>query len=190
MNREQFRTRLQKWCLDDSLGKLGIEELKRDIEYLERELFHEYAVTAQGEHGPFGVRLARWVGNLALEADQKRLYRLLAHLFFIGQQEQIAAYRTAYSKHVMQWLMVERSIDAFDAGAKDRLEQELRATRFTEVTDSFGIRDFCLYNNIQTEALRPKWEGTIENWDANSFRANVLCEGHVVRVASALSLAH
>lgn len=179
MNRAEFRSILRRWCLEDAQGKKGIEELKRDIEFLERELFHEYSVTAHGQHSSFGSRLARWIGNLASDADRQNLYRVLAHLFFIGKKEQDAAYRTAYSKHVMQWLMKNSNIDPFDPNAGILLEQEVAATRFTEITDSFGIRDFCLTNEIQTEALRYKWEGNTNNWNAADFRRDVLRENRV-----------
>ncbi|KIC39821.1 hypothetical protein RA27_17375 [Ruegeria sp. ANG-R] len=163
MNRADFRKVLQRWCIEDFDGKKGIEELKRDIEFLERELFHEYTVTAHGAHGSFGSRLARWIGNLDSDDDRQHLYRLLAHLFFIGKSEQEAAYRTAYSKHVLQWLMQVSDIDPFSPDSQERISQELHATRFTEVTDSFGIRNFCLINGIQGEDVRYKWEGNIDN---------------------------
>lgn len=176
MTRAEFRAILQQWCLNDTQGTDGIEELKRDIEYLERELFHEYCVTAHGGHAPFGARLAQWIGNLQNDADRKELYRILAHLFFIGRGEHEAAYRTAFSKNVMQWLLTVGQIDLFRNDAKQMLEQELAATRFTEVTDSFGIRSFCITNQIQTESLRYKWEGNTENWDGAVFRKTVLEE--------------
>ncbi|MCQ0090264.1 hypothetical protein [Roseovarius sp. M141] len=184
MTRAEFRTILQRWCLEDARDADGIEDLKRDLEFLERELFHEYSVTAYGGHANFGARLAYWIGNLNNDADRKELYRVLAHLFFIGRGEQEAAYRTAYSKHVMQWLMRVANIDPFQNNASQMLAQELAATRFTEVTDSFGIRAFCTANQIQTEALRYKWEGNTENWDPAAFRRSVLDEdanGNVVR---------
>tara|TARA_R110001599_G_scaffold192392_1_gene387741 strand:- start:3228 stop:4232 length:1005 start_codon:yes stop_codon:yes gene_type:complete len=176
MTRAEFRSTLQRWCLEDGGANAGVEGLKRDLEFLERELFHEYKVTSHGEHGSFGARLARWIGNLDNDADRKNLYLILAHLFFIGKSEQDAAYRTAYSKHVMQWLMDVSGIDPFQTNARTLLAQELASTRFTEVTDSFGIRDFCIINGIQSEALRYKWEGNIDGWDAADFRNNVLDE--------------
>lgn len=174
MTRAEFRKVLQRWCLEDAQGQDGIEELKRDLEFLEQELFHEYEVTEHGGHASFGTRLAYWISNLNNEADQKDLYRVLAHLFFIGRAEQKAAYRTAYSKHIMQWLMKVSNINPFQANASQLLANELAATRFTEVTDSFGIRAFCTANEIQTEALRYKWEGNTENWDPATFRREVL----------------
>ncbi len=176
MTKAEFRALLQRWCLEDSQGLDGVEELKRDLEFLERELFNQYSVTAYGDHGSFGSRLARWIGNLDSDTDRKNLYRILSHLFFIGKHEQDAAYRTAYSKHVMQWLLKVSRIDPFQPNAGLMLSQALDATRFTEVTDSFGIRDFCLSNGIQTESLRYKWEGNVENWDAALFRSEVLRE--------------
>ncbi len=177
MNRTDFRDLLQRWCMEDFDGQKGIEVLKRDVEFLERELYHEYVVTAYGGHGSFGSRLARWIGNLDADTDRQELYRLLAHLFFIGKSEQDAAYRTAFSKHVLQWLMNVSGIDPFQADAHQRIEQELAATRYTEVTDSFGIRSFCLLNGIQNEGLRHKWEGNTDNWNPANFRRDVLREG-------------
>nr|WP_306267015.1 hypothetical protein [Pararhizobium sp. IMCC3301] len=184
MNRVEFRKLLQRWCMEDSDGQKGIEELKRDIEFLERKLYHEYSVTAYGGHGSFGSRLARWIGNVESDVDRQNLYRLLAHLFFIGKSEQEAAYRTAFSKHILQWLMVVSGIDPFQADAHQRINQELQATRFTEITDSFGIREFCLLNSIQGEQVRYKWEGNTNNWNSNEFRRDVLrenCQGEVPR---------
>lgn len=176
MTKAEFRAILQKWCLEDADGKKGIEELKRDLEFLERELFHEYTVTAQGNHAAFGYRLAQWIGNVDSEADRQALYGVLKHLFFIGKSEQVSSYRTAYSKHVLQWLMSISAIDPFDVDALQKINAELNKTRFTEVTDSFGIREFCLVNEIQGEALRYRWEGNTVGWDAATFRTNVLDE--------------
>lgn len=176
MTKAEFRAILQDWCLEDADGTNGIEELKRDLEFLERELFHEYTVTAQGNHAAFGYRLAQWIGNADSEADRQTLYGILKHLFFIGKSEQVSSYRTAFSKHVLQWLMDVSAIDSFDVDALQKIKAELIKTRFTEVTDSFGIRDFCLVNEIQGEALRYRWEGNIAGWDAATFRTNVLGE--------------
>lgn len=176
MNTSEFRGVLQQWCLADSDGQKGIEELKRDVEFLERELLHEYTVTAHGAHGSFSSRLARWIGNLDDDSERQNLYRILAHLFFIGKAEQEASYRTAFSKHVLQWLMKVANIDPFQANAHQRITRELNATRYTEITDSFGIRPFCLVNNIQGESLRYKWKGNITNWNPAQFRRNVLRE--------------
>lgn len=185
MTRSEFRQLLQKWCIEDADGSRGIEDLKRDVEFLESELYHEYSVTAHGPHGSFGYRLARWIANVTSEDDQRILYSILRHLFFIGTKEQEAAYRTAFSKHVLQWLISVHNIDAFAVDAMHRVEEQLRQTRYTEVTDSFGIRSFCLLNGIQGENIRYRWEGNVEDWDAGSFRSNVLrqnVQGEVAKI--------
>lgn len=183
MNRSEFRTILQRWCIEDADGKEGIEELKRDVEFLERELYHEYSVTAYGGHGPFEYRLARWIGCADSETDQKTLYGILRHLFFIGKSEQEAAYRTAFSKHVLQWIMKISNVDAFAPDARQQVLDQLQKTRFTEITDSFGIREFCLLNGIQGEDVRYKWEGNAANWDPNNFRYHVLRENRQGEIA-------
>lgn len=161
----------------DATGAHGIEELKRDIEYLEKELYHEYEVTSQGDHGNFGYRLARWIGCADSEQDQKALYAIFRHLFFIGAKEQKAAYRTAYSKHILQWLMKVGNADPFSGNSKNNLEEQLRQTRFTEITDSFGIREFCILNGIQGEHVRYRWDGNLVNWDSDWFLSEVLNHG-------------
>lgn len=174
MTRLEFQTLLRNWCIEDADESLGIEELKRDVEFLERELYHEYTVTEHGDHGSFGYRLARWISCLDNPDDQKTLYGILRHLFFIGTSEQKAAYRTAYSKHILQWIMHVHAIDPFSVDARQEVIDQLAKTRFTEVTDSFGIRSFCLLNGIQGEDTRYKWEGNTSDWDAVTFRRDVM----------------
>ncbi|MCF7702522.1 hypothetical protein [Loktanella sp. M215] len=93
---------------------------------MSRELYNEYDVTKHGGHGDFIFRLARWIGSAETDDDQKSLFVLLRHLIFFGDNELDAAYRTAFSRHVVSWLMNDQKLNVFSTTADADLKINIK----------------------------------------------------------------
>lgn len=168
---------LRKWCLADAQGQGELLTLKADIEFLGERLFDEYKPTKNTADGPFGVRLSKWIGSAQDEADQIKLFRLLKHLFFIGQDDLEAASRTAFSKHVLEWLINRLGVNVFSAAAKSQMEDALTLVRYTGITDSFNLGEFLRINDIHGHSVRYTWEQEIDDWDQDEFCRRVMRRG-------------
>jgi hypothetical protein len=171
MTPNEFQRLLREWCENDFDGSEGWLELKHDVEFLAQELYNEYEVTQHGGHGSFSVRLARWIGSADAQNDQQSLYKMLRHLVFLGDKELVAAYRTAYSKNVLSWLMKIGRVNVFAPDARDLMNGLLNRTLLTQITDSFGLRRFLTTNSIQGQPVRYTWLEHEDDWDRANFTA-------------------
>jgi len=177
MTREEFREILVDWCRSDVDSQNVYSETKAMIEFFEKVLFEEYVPVRAGDHGAFGLRLARWIGSAEIENDRRNLFLLLRYLFFLGPEDMKSAHLTAYSKNVLSWLIEIGSIPLFSPTAMNDLRQLVADTAFTEITDSFDVSTFVRINNIHGERIRFNWAQHIDNWDGNYFRETVLQNG-------------
>jgi hypothetical protein len=177
VTKSEFQELLRKWCFSDADGQDEMLRLKADIEFLAERLFDEYKPTKNTADGPFSVRLAKWIGSAPNETDQANLFKLLKHLFFVGQNDLEAASRTAFSRHILEWLIQRRGINVLSPDARDRMEDALSLVRYTAITDSFNLGDFLRINDIQGHTVRYTWEQEIEDWDEATFRERVMRRG-------------
>lgn len=173
MTRLEFQGLLAKWCQDTNLDHLGLQELKRDIEFLEHVLYNDYHPTSAGRHLDFGGRLSAWIGNLDDETDQQTLLTIFRYLLFISRDNFEAAHRTAFSKNVIQWLFELNRPNIFNGTAENVLRECLRRTKYTEITGSFRLEEFIRINDLN-DNLRYTWLQHVVDWDRNNFRLNHL----------------
>jgi hypothetical protein len=169
MTPKEFQKLLREWCQSDFDGSEGWLELKHDVEFLAQELYNEYDVTQHGGHGNFAVRLARWIGSADVQEDQQSLYSILRHLVFLGDKELVAAYRTAYSKHVLSWLLKVGRVNVFAPNSRDLMNGLLSRTMLTQITDSFGLGRFLRTNLLQGQPVRYTWLEHERDWDRTNF---------------------
>jgi hypothetical protein len=139
---------------------LEIEAVNQHVVQLARELYCEYEPT-KGPSLDFWQRLERWLDNVS-EADQKVLFRLLRHLFFIGPKELDNLYRVAYNEHVSRWLIDQIGIALDDPTLDAQLSTALQETWFCPVTDSMRINAFYHLNHITGSNFRPDWASLCE----------------------------
>lgn len=176
MTIEEFQALLREWCQVDGQDRETFLEIKANVEFLEKVLYETYEPVLAGGHGNFRKRLAEWIGSATTENDQKNLFLILKHLFYLGPEDIKAAYLTAYSKNIMSWLLTKGGISPFEANAERQLQNLLRITAYTEITDSFSLGNFMRINNIQG-VRRYTWHQNTNNWRANEFKANILDNG-------------
>lgn len=182
LTRTELRQLLASWCQSDSLGERGFADLTATIDFLEVALFSDYEVTDVGEHGQFGLRLARWLASASSEADRQNLFIMLRFLIFIGRDEMKAASLTAYSKNTAHWLLSTSDISIFDPAARSRLEQGYSEIAFTELTDSFELGKFLRRNNVHGGNVRYTWEQHLDNWSISDFIYTVMDRGNKTRI--------
>lgn len=168
MTRLEFQNLLSLWCQSTELDSLEIQELKRDIEFLEHVLYNDYTPTSQGRHLDFGGRLSAWIGNLNDEADQQTLLTIFRYLLFISRDNFEASHRTVFSKNVVKWMMDINNLNVFDVNTAQTLTDCLNSTRYSQITGSFRLQEFIRINGLDGQP-RYTWLEHFDGWNRNNF---------------------
>lgn len=151
---DRLNALLQKWesydwkSLDDFVFDSSI------ILYLGRRVYDDYEPS---QFDLFEDRLDRWLHNVTDEADQKILFRLLDDLFFIGRLEFESLCRSAYSRHVLRWLVEQLNVDIASPKAMKIVKEGIERTWFCPITDSMRINAFLKANNLAGKRFHPDW---------------------------------
>ena len=174
MTKSEFRDLIASWCLSESEEAERYSQIRSLTDFLESVLYHEYEPAKAGNHGEFGLRLARWIANAETESQQKSLFLILGHLIFFGREQMRAGYLTAFSRHVLHWLLEVEQLHFFGEDTEAKLNAALSKTAFTEITDSFGLGSFIRWNNLDGQNSRYTWEQHLENWKQDSFLRQVM----------------
>jgi hypothetical protein len=102
--------------------------------------------------------LNEWIENLSSDKDQKILFELVPHIFYIGREELNLLYREAYITHFARWLIDISNIDLASKNIESLLNEKISETWFCPLTDSFRINQFYHLNSIPAKNdLRPDW---------------------------------
>jgi hypothetical protein len=178
--------RVVDWTFNN-LDGYDYNDIHNKIEFLEKHSFRDYHPTI-GPYPPFFSRLKKWLENLSGEEDQKIFFRLVPEIFFLGSDEFISLYRTAFNEIVIQWTIDVASLKITEQDFHDLLEREIQRTWFCPITDSMHISDFCHVNNIEGISYRPDWRSLTKFGDKskitdymkkNGFERIVLLEDFV-----------
>lgn len=165
---ERLKNLLLSWAMCDGSAEeeafLGLGAVR----YLGKETFGDYE-PSQFDH--FEDRLDRWLHNVEQEDDQKTLFLLLNHLFFVGRPEFESLCRAALSGNVQRWLVDQVDVDIADPKASERIQESLSSTWFCPITDSMRINWFLKVNNLSGMAHRPDWRSLRRFGDVTRIRA-------------------
>ncbi len=128
------------------------------IRFLERWLFNDYE-PSKGPSPDFASRLEHWILSNAKESeeDQKHLFRLVPHMFFVGRAEFDTLYRAAFNGPIARWLIDQNNLYLDDPTSSVKLKAAIDATWFCPITDSMRINGFYHVNNIAGRDYRPDW---------------------------------
>ena len=181
MTTDKFRTLVAEWCQATDSQSGDFARIRSLTDFLEQVLYAEYEPVEVAAQGEFGVRLAEWIGSAQCEADRRALYLLLGRLVFLGRDQMKAGYRTAYSRNIASWLIDVEGLSFFGEDTEARLNNAVKETAFTEITDSFRLGDFLRWNNIVGRGMRFTWLQHLPTWDASAFMQNVMYSGGGVR---------
>lgn len=164
----EIESAIRSWKYETEPTGTQFRRLEEVWRFFARHLFAHYEPLATGHSNDdphFESRLLSWLGNCDSEEDQKTLYRLIDHLFFVGPREFESLYGAALNRCIVPWL-VEQSRIKIDSKNYDGLVQrQLRKTLICPVTDSLRINAFHHVCNIGNRDLRPDLRTLIELGD-------------------------
>jgi hypothetical protein len=150
-----LKDKLPEWILNLTTGT-EIERTNAQIEQLAARLFDEYEPT-QGPYPKFFHRIDSWLNSLLDEEEQKLLFQLVPHIFFLGPRELEILYRVAFNIQITTWIIEEAKLKLDDPYLSSRLVQASRRTWYCPITDSMRINAFYHLNNIPGINYRPDW---------------------------------
>ena len=171
---------LAEWCQTMDALSDDFVKIRSLTDFLEQVLYKEYEPVGTSAQGEFASRLAGWIGSAQDDGDRRALYLLLGRLVFLGRDQMMAGYRTAYSRNIASWLMDVEELPFFDVDTETRLNDAVEKTAFTEITDSFGLGNFIKWNNIPVQGLRFTWEQHLSPWAPDAFMRKVMHSGLTV----------
>ena len=108
--------------------------------------------------------------------QQKAMFRLLRHLFFVGREQFESLCRAAFNDPITRWVI---DLEAFDIIALDmttRLKTAMTQTWFCPITDSMQINAFLKLNSLGGHSHRPDWRSLEELGDPAKIREYVTSE--------------
>ena len=128
MTNEEFRALLTDWCqaMDDLSNDFA--EIRSLTDFLEPLLYDKYEPAGVAAQGEFAERLAQWIGSASDDADRRALYLLLGRLVYLGRNQMMAGYRTAYSRNIASWLMDVEGLSFFGDDTEARLHDAIEET--------------------------------------------------------------
>jgi len=151
--------RVQRWTLELN-EKVGQEtdynSIYEKIDFLAKRRFFEYVPTG-GPYPDFMIRLRNWLDQVPDEKDQKILFQLVLHVFFIGNKEFTSLYRAALRGPIIKWIIDELDLRLDDINLEDKIRQAISETWFCPITDSMQIAGFYHANLIEGIDIRPDW---------------------------------
>jgi hypothetical protein len=158
---------LNAWMSEDDDDAEEIRELKARAMFLAEALYHDYVPTKSGTYGEFWTRLEKWMFSAEEDWQRRLMFKMLKHIFYVGRKEVEALYQTAYSRNVAQWLIDIDGIRFDEKNAFENIKKSADQTFFTEITDSFGLRQFLLINNLQGRSDRFQWRQWLKTKSTN-----------------------
>ena len=153
---ESITEKVIRWDREETRFFYGA--IHESIENRARRHFNTYLPTLLDS--PFPIRLRDWINNCTSEVQQKLLFRLIPHLFYVSSEEFSALYTAAYRGPVVKWMLASDNISAIDPKILTKLQQAEKQTWFCPITDSMQISAFYHINNISGE-LRPDWRSIV-----------------------------
>jgi hypothetical protein len=161
--RNPIEKKVSPWDFRDALDIItrkplvNYPSINLQIQFLEKWLFNDYEPCK--EPSPeFITRLVQWLDNLKEnEEDQKKLFRLIPRLFFVGRQEFDTLYRAAFNGPIARWLIDQNGIYLDDPAANTTLHRAAKSAWFCPITDSMRINGFYHVNKISGRDYRPDW---------------------------------
>lgn len=158
-------------------GETKYTDINLRIVHLNDWLFHDYE-PAIGSGPRFFKRLSSWLDNSNDEEDQKLLFELVPHIFYIGREELNVLYREAYQTVFAKWLIDQTGISLMSPTILDDLNIAVMDTWFCPLTDSLRINQFYHINDIPGKYdHRPDWRSLRTFGDINKVKKYIEEEG-------------
>jgi hypothetical protein len=163
MTVEDLRKLVRKWDLEQTGDPAAKSEYGFILDQLDYHATKEWRVYLPAENPVFNPsyieRLAAWIGNVTVEADQKLLLKYAARISFFSHDDFAALYRTAMDREISRWVASQIPARLEPHGWQsfhELIEREIhRYTWFCPITDSMDINEFHKVNHLQGVGYRP-----------------------------------
>lgn len=151
---DSIESKVNKWVQN---GEDKYSDINLRIIHLNDRLFFDYEPSL-GHSPNFLKRLGDWLDNLTNEDDQKTLFELVPHIFYVGREELNVLYREAYHTVFAKWLIDQVKFEFTSPSILHDLNSEIADTWFCPFTDSLRINQFYHINDIPgRHDHRPDW---------------------------------
>ena len=164
---KRLNTLLQDLALRDWGDENHDVLAQSEIRYLARKVYNDYEPS---QFDRFEGRLDRWLHNVTDEKDQRTLFLLLSHLFFVGRSEFESLCRAAYNGPICRWLVDQLNVDITNPAATKIVQRGTANTWFCPISDSMRIDTFLKVNNITGESHRPDWRSLLQFGEPDKIR--------------------
>lgn len=163
MTVEELRKLVIKWDLEMTGDASAKSEYGFILDQLDYHAKKEWRVYLPAENPVFNPsyieRLAAWIGNVTVEADQKLLLKYAARISFFSHDDFVALYRTALEREISRWVASQVAARLEPQGWQsfhELIEREIHLhTWFCPITDSMDINEFHKVNHLQGVGVRP-----------------------------------
>jgi len=163
MTVEDLRKLVRKWDFEMTGDASAKSEYGFILDQLDYHATKEWRVYLPAENPNFNPsyieRLAAWIGNMSVEADQKLLLKYAARISFFSHDDFAALYRTAMDREISRWVASQISARLETHGWQsfhELIETEIHLhTWFCPITDSMDINEFYKVNHLKGVGHRP-----------------------------------
>jgi len=171
--------RIYDWYSDSRDGQ-QIQDVAVLVQQLADELYASYEPT-KGPHPNFWQRLDEWLNTRLSDDEQKLLFRLIPHIFFVGPAELDSLYRVAFNGPIARWIIDQTRVMFNEQDIENTLKEAVRTTWFCPITDSFRINAFYHINNISGRDLRSDWR-TLAHFNSTKEVVDFLQDERIERI--------
>ena len=163
MTVEELRNLVRKWDFEMTGDASAKSEYGFILDQLDYHAAREWRVYLPAENPVFNPsyieRLAAWIGNMTVEADQKLFLKYAARISFFSHDDFAALYRTAMEREITRWVASQVAARLGPHGWQSfhaLIEREIhRHTWFCPITDSMDINEFYKVNHLKGVGHRP-----------------------------------
>lgn len=172
--KDPIESKVNKWVQN---GEDKFSDINLRIIHLNEWLFSDYE-PALGPGPNFMKRLGDWLENITDEEDQKIMFELVPHIFYVGREELNVLYREAYQTVFAKWLIDQTDVDFTSSTILEELNVEVGHSWFCPFTDSLRINQFYHINDIPGKHdHRPDWRSLRTFGDINLIKAHITENG-------------
>jgi hypothetical protein len=163
MTLEELREKVRQWDLRNTGSADDTAYYSTILAQLDYHATREWRVYLPAEnpvfHQNYMERLAKWIGNLSNEADQKLLLEYALYISFFSHDDFLALYLTALNREVTRWVasLIGARLEPH-GGEKlhDQVHKQIHHhTWFCPVTDSMDINQFQKINHLSGVGHHP-----------------------------------
>lgn len=125
-----------------------LRETLRTLDFMERRSYHQYE-PSRPPNPSYWQRMENWLMSAGTSSiNQRLMFELASHLFFVGAPEIEALHKAAFGGPVVRWLVQQGRLDLRAPNLTSQLNALVAKTWFCPITDSMKINEFVHLNAI------------------------------------------